>query len=297
MLKRNLVFILVLAASTMAGMACSFSFPGLEVKPEFIPEFHELQTIELREEVINLPARTEKVDLQINFGAGELTINGGGDALVSGFVKYNIEQFTPRIEDNGDRVEISTGDLEFDYVPIGMYDDLINEWELTLGTSPFDLILGIGAADTDIHLGGTAVENLYIHVGAARFDLDFSLPNLTAMNRFSMEAGAADVHVNNLANSHARDVSIKTGVGETTLNFSGELQEDMYVDIVMAAGHLQIIVQEGQNVEIAVEGALIDIDTRGDWGISGSRYVLQGDGPTITIEIDASVGQVELWVQ
>ena len=58
-----------------------------------------------------------EVNLEINFGAGDLTLAPGADDLVSGTATYNFPDLKPKIEQDGNDVKISQGPFEFKGVP------------------------------------------------------------------------------------------------------------------------------------------------------------------------------------
>lgn len=293
--NRIYLTILVLAGTTMA---CSISIPGLRVRPDFLPRFSSVEVGEVQEETIFVERRPDLVDLDIGFGAGKLTVTPGSEGLLTADVRYNVDELAPVLNTAGDRVSLSTGELDLDTIPTNIDGDVINEWDLALGTSQINLDMDLGAADADIDLGGLTLKNLTMDVGAASLSLDFSDRNQIEMDRFDLECGAASVDLMNLANANARTMSINAAGGDFNLDFSGNMTSDqeLYVDISMAAGHLRIVVPEGAAVELKIDGALMDVDTYGSWERDSNLYTRDGEAGLIQLHVNAGAGQIEVYV-
>ncbi len=95
MKKKKTAVLLIVLVIGAATMACSISIPGLRVRPGFIPEFENFTAGDLVEQDLFVQSRTEIVDLDIGFGAGELTIQPGSEGLLSGQAIYNVSQLEP----------------------------------------------------------------------------------------------------------------------------------------------------------------------------------------------------------
>jgi hypothetical protein len=237
---------------------------------------------------------TESVDVSISFGAGELSIEPGAeDALIMGTAVYNVEDFKPNVSVSGNDVRLETGELEIKGIP-NFSRNYKNEWDLKLGDQAMDLTVNAGAYQGRYDFGGLALNSLRISDGAAQVEVDFSAPNPEDMDSFRYDTGFSTVELRDLANSNAEQVIFKSGAGEYTLDFSGELQRDMDVTVDTGFSSVKIIVPTGVPARVTFEGGFSNVDLRGDWEKSGSEYTNPGDGPQITINIQAGAGNLEL---
>jgi hypothetical protein len=112
--------------------------------------------------------------------------------------------------------------------------------------------------------------------------------------QLTVNAGAAEAKLVNLAGLSASEVALRGGAGDFTLDLGGELQQDMSVEIDAGAAKITIIVPEGTAAELAFEGALTNIDASGAWQKSGNKYLLSGDGPRITFFVRMGLGSLNL---
>lgn len=281
--KRALIAILALA---LVSMAC-----GINVR---LPE-REIKTGPVQTEDISIPAPdSPSADVTLAFGAGELTLAPGAeDALISGQAVFNVNDLRPIIDTRSNNVELRTGDLEVRGIP-NFKDNIRNEWDLKLSEMPMNLKISAGAYQADMELGGLSLQSLEVGDGAADVSLRFSEPNLVEMESLRYETGASNVRLYGLANANFTEMAFRSGAGDYTLDFSGELQRDAEVTIESGISRVIIIVSEDASVEVIFEGALTNVDTDGDWDRSGKTYSLNGSGPTLTIRVNMGAGNLEL---
>ncbi len=90
-----------------------------------------------------------------------------------------------------------------------------------------------------------------------------------------------------LANTRANAMSFNLGNGEYILDFSGQLQNDIDVDIKGGATSVTIIVSKDTAANISLEGNIIpNIDLTGNWqNNNNATYTLPGTGHTIQITV------------
>lgn len=277
----NMKIISAILVLALASMACGFSVdlpPRLETGPE------------VKESIKVADPESDETRLSLNFGAGELKLSSGAEGLVEGTALYNVEQLKPEVIENGGDIEIKQGDLD-GVLPA---EKMKNRWDLRLGNTPMDLTIEAGAYEGNIELGGLALNNLTVKDGAAHVNLSFSEPNLVEMSRLAYSTGASEVTLTGLANANFDTFEFDSGAGSYTLDFSGELQHDASVRANSGLSELIIVVPDGVNATLTLEGGLTDINTGNGWSQSGSTYSHEGSGPTLTITVNMGAGSVTL---
>ncbi|HKY55801.1 MAG TPA: toast rack family protein [Anaerolineales bacterium] len=277
----NIKIISAILMLALVSMACGFSV-DLPPRVETGPDVEETITV--------ADPKSDETNLSLNFGAGELKLSSGADGLVEGTALYNVEQLKPEVIENGANIEIKQGDLD-NVLPA---NNMKNRWDLQLGNTPMDLTIEAGAYEGNMELGGLALNNLTVKDGAAHVNLSFSEPNLVEMSRLSYSTGASDVTLTGLANANFDTFEFDSGAGSYTLDFSGELQRDASVRVNSGLSELIIIVPEGMNASLTIEGGLTDINARNGWSQSGSTYLHEGSGPELTITVNMGAGSVTL---
>ncbi|HET9589875.1 MAG TPA: toast rack family protein [Anaerolineales bacterium] len=275
---RIIAAILMLA---LASMACGFSI-DLPARAQAGPEVEESISVAEPE--------SDESRLTVSFGAGELTLSPGATNLVDGTAVYNVPDLKPEIQQNGSSIEIRQGDFK----SLPPFDNMKNEWDLKLGDTPLDLVIQAGAYDGNFELGGLALKSLTVRDGAADVELSFREPNQTEMSMLRYETGASDVRLTGLANANFSTLAFSGGAGNYTLDFSGELQRDAVVTIESGFGNLSLIVPEGMDAAVTVEGAALNVNHASGWAQNGQRYVQDGSGPTLTILVKMAAGNLSI---
>jgi hypothetical protein len=274
----------VILVITLATMACGFSVT--------IPDSHTPGPTTTEEISIAAPDTRESVDLAIEFGAGELSIEPGAEGLVEGTATYNIEEMRPVIDVSGNNVEITQRDWDGEL--IGEWDEVENRWDLKLGEAPMDLSIQAGAYQGEYELGGLSLTGLTIKDGAADVELNFSSPNLVEMDMLRYETGASSVTLSGLANANFSSLEFNGGAGDYTLDFSGDLQRDANVAIQTGVSNLTLIIPDDLDVRITVEGGLSNVSYGSGWDEEDNVYTQTGSGPTLTIVIEIGAGNLNI---
>lgn len=292
-MKRFSHLALAAVAAALVSLACSIDLPSLPFGPKIeVGEPGQFQIGPEQTDTLEIPAAGSAASLRIQFAAGKLKLTGGGEKLLTGTATYNVAELKPIIEGSGSSWTLRTGDVEgFSAVAAAQ---LVNTWEAMLGSTPLDLALELGAAKTEVDLGGVSVTRLAIETGASDIDLAFSEPNPVSMESFTASAGAARLDFSHLANANTSRMDFSLGGGDVTLDFSGELAQDLDVTIDGAAGNFTIIVPEGTAADLTTGGGLISVNAESGWTSEGDGYVHEGRGPQIHIGITAVAGNVNL---
>jgi hypothetical protein len=138
---------------------------------------------------------------QLKMGAGELTITGGADQLMEGEFSYNVADWKPKVNydvsgDTGELV-VKQGSAE----GARLSGDARNEWNLRLNDEvPTDLVVQMGAGESDLDLDSLALTGVDLQMGAGKTTVD-------------------------LTGDYAQsfDASIQGGVGEATVLLPSEV--------------------------------------------------------------------------
>ncbi|MFM8876715.1 MAG: toast rack family protein [Anaerolineae bacterium] len=278
MYRKLIPFIAILA---LTALACGISAPE---PPTPQPEVTEDIKVEYPD--------ADEINLKLRFGAGQLILNPDAALLVDGTATYNYDELKPEINTDGSDVEVRVGDGNVNIFP--NLNNIKNEWDLELGDQPMNLSLESGAYEGEFELGGLALTRLDIKDGASNVEISFSKLNPVEMSTFTYNTGASDVKITGLANANFSLFDFSSGAGDYTLDFSGELQRDASVKIETGLSNFIIIVPEGVNAVVTVQGGLSNVNAGSSWERSGSDYVQKGEGPTLTFVIEMGAGNLTL---
>jgi len=82
------------------------------------------------------------------------------------------------------------------------------------------------------------------------------------------------------------------GVGNYTLDFSGELQRDATVTVDSGLGNLSLIIPEHLNATVTMESAAVNISYGSGWTQNGQKYAQKGSGSSLTILIKMAAAKL-----
>jgi N-terminal domain of toast_rack, DUF2154 len=284
-------FLAIFAALALVTMSCSIT-ANLPIQ--------QVQTGPTRTDTIDIPnPDSGDVNLTLAFAAGELNLTpGGGDALVSGTAVYNVDELKPVTSGTGANIRLQTGqnDVKFNGIP-NFGNNFKNQWNLTLGSAPMDLTLMAGAYKGNMDLGGLSLKSLHVTDGAAQVDLKFSQPNQVEMSLLHYETGASDVSLSGLANANADSIEFRSGAGNYTLDFGGDLLRDTQMDVRSGVSKLTVYIPQNSNATVTFTGGLSSVNTNGNWQKSGQIYSYTGSGPNLTVNVEMGAGSVDLVIR
>src|SRR5215203_6402058 len=139
---------------------------------------------------------------QLKMGAGELNITGGADQLMEADFSYNVSEWKPKVSydvsgDEGELIVKQGGANE----GARLGGDARNEWDISFNDEvPTDLVVQMGAGESDLDLDSLTLTGLDLQMGAGKTTVD-----LTG------------------AYAQSFDASIQGGVGEATVLLPSEV--------------------------------------------------------------------------
>lgn len=281
-----LTILLAIALLALPSLACSITFN--------LPDTVDTTTTRTMDIAADVPVSGQPTELSIEMGSGELEISGGGAGLVDGSVRYNVEKWQPAVTTDGSRVEIIQGSEGSIDIPDR---NVINEWNLRLGNTPIDLQIKAGAYQGTLDLSGVPITNLRVSDGASRATVKFDSLNPARMEQLTYKTGASQVDLEGLGNANATKILFEGGAGSYTLDFSGDLQQDLSVRLSAGISNVRINVPENARVRVEIGGGLSNVSVGGTWTTNGDVYERNGSGPLIDIKIDMGLGNLELRVR
>jgi hypothetical protein len=163
MKKVVLLSTLLVTAAVLAG-ACGMQPGG---KPQVGKMRHESESVD--------PKDAQSVRAQLKMGAGELNLTGGADQLMEGDFSYNVADWKPKVSydvsgDKGELVVRQGGSKDSN-----LTGEARNEWEIRLNDElPTDLVVQLGAGESDLDLDSLALTGLKVQMGAGKTTVDLT---------------------------------------------------------------------------------------------------------------------------
>jgi hypothetical protein len=283
-MKQKPIFAVILVMA-LVTMACGITIP-VQVKTG--PTVTDTISVPFS------PGSTQAYAVTFAFGAGNFTLKPGASGeVVSGTATYNVEDFKPKVTINQNVAHVEQGNLKLGGIP-NFKKNVRNDWLMQLADVPIRLTVNAGAYTGRYELGGLSLENLTISDGAADVDLAFTTPNRVDMDTFSYTTGASSVKLIGLGNARFAEMKFRSGAGDYTLDFSGDLRFDTHVTVESGLSNVTILVPEGVQAKLTFDGGLTTVSVDGKWVKNGDEYTQPGSGPELTISVKMGAGSLNL---
>ncbi len=259
---------------------------------------HETKSITKKIQLTGEKHLTVKMDI----GAGiiDLGRNRTGDIL-NAEVEYYPKKFKVDIDYQRSKDE---GELYLESESKGKgidLDDDDNYWYLEFGHKiPISFEIDVGACEADFDFTGLKIDHLDMDLGASSIEVDFRKPNLERIHQINIDVGASELTISGLGNANFDKLFFDGGVGDFTLDFSGEFEHRAYVDIDIGLGSLTILVPNDVGVQIKSESSFLSslsIDKHDFDEIEDDLYESDNFGEAekeLIFDIEVGLGSVEI---
>jgi hypothetical protein len=121
------------------------------------------------------PEDAQSARAQLKMGAGELNLTGGADQLMEGDFSFNVSDWKPKVsyDVRGDEGELVVRQGGSEGSNLG--GEARNEWEIRLNDEvPTDLVVQIGAGESDLDLDSLTLTGLDLQMGAGKTTVDLT---------------------------------------------------------------------------------------------------------------------------
>ena len=249
MKMKNFLLITVLFTVLLAGCGRRVQVGELQ---------SESQSVELGD--------SKTVDVNIDFGAGDLKVTGGAAMLLEADFNYNVAELKPVVKFSDGTLAVEQPGVHGLPIPQGI-TDFRNEWNLRLADQvPMNLKVNMGAGNSDLQVAGLSLTRLDLTLGAGTSTVDLN-NDWTRDLDVSIDTGAADVTVRLPKNvgvgvqvgdgPHTIDARSLTKNGQIYTNAAyGESQVTLHVSIKAGIGRIRLEVEENTQATTALKNLL-----------------------------------------
>jgi hypothetical protein len=119
--------------------------------------------------------KADRANIELNIGAGKLTLRGGAGKLLEGTLDYNVPSWKPQITSslNGDHSTVTIRQPDSGGSSLG--GKLRNDWDLQVADKTLlDLTVNCGAGEAHLNLRNVLLRDLHVQMGAGQLDLDLT---------------------------------------------------------------------------------------------------------------------------
>lgn len=264
--------------------------------------------------------RVERLNVEVEYAAGRVTVDRADPGyLYQKNLRYDASRFEPTRDwsrdDGTARLRLGLESLEedgrwfrWDGLDIDLNLDGLRDLDtrsgsLDLGLSrsvPTDLSMRIGAAETELRLGGIPLTSVTLETGASDTEVSFDRPNPARMERMEIRSGAASFRARQLGNARFAELDIEGGVGDVHLDFRGRWERDAEASIDLGLGSLELTFPPELGVRVRRESFLSSFEAPAEFRRTDSGYVSDNWSSAehrLTLDVSAAFGSVEIDVR
>jgi hypothetical protein len=231
---------------------------------------------------------TGAITAHVDYAAGKLELRpASGATLYHANVRYDAQQTEPVAKfDSASRV-LTLG-VHLRGMHLSNVDDRHDAGSMRAelsGAVPMDLSLELGAVEADLQLGGLRLTDFSLRSGAADVTARFDEPNRERLRTMTLQVGAAQVKLLDVANSGVSRINAEVGAGSLTIDLGGTLSRDVEITVALAVGGLTLNVSPDDGVFVDERSVL--------GGFQKDGFVKRADG-WYSANYDAAVRHVRV---
>lgn len=223
-------------------------------------------------------------------------------ALITGcttkisFNSNKIKVYKETIEIDGAKkakvnIDMGVGELIIDKSTSKMME---GEFSYTEETWKPEISYKVNGDEGTLNIKQPSSFNKNINIGKSEYKWDFSL-NKDLPTDLNINMGVGEGKIN-LSEINLKELDVKSGVGELTIDLSGNYKEDVKVDIKGGVGDTTLYLPKDIGVKVEAENGIGTIKAEGFKKEDKGIYVNDSYGKTknsIEIEIEAGVGEFQ----
>lgn len=252
---------------------------------------------------------TQSLKVNISYSLGDFVLEHGQDNMaVTGFLKYNSNNFDGELEydrfGSHSILNLETNmDIDFDWeFNENKKDPIYNEAELYISPLiPVSLDLDVGMGNSIISLDKIDIGEFFLECGLCDAQIDIGKNrNPIECRKLDVDAGLGTIKIDNLLNANANDMDFNCGLGTMELDFTGEVLQDINVDIMVGLGSVAVIFQTGTNVIFNYDSSFLSNVELSEFNHRDDAYYsipFVENSPSITITGSIGAGTLDIkWI-
>lgn len=177
-----------------------------------------------------------------------------------------------------------------------------HKWDLRLTDRlPLEINAEIAVGEGDFDFSDLQLRDLRLEAGMADVNIVFDTPNPINMERMGIETGLGDLRIENLGNASLKKLKLEVGLGEATVDFSGEMNKDFSASMNVGLGELNLRIPRNLPVKINCECSFLSsVDFDEFRKIDDDVYVspsYDDSKECVEFEINVGLGSAEvIWI-
>lgn len=239
-----------------------------------------------------------RLNARLDFVAGSITVAAGSaDILYAMQLRYDPERFRPvsRFAAGDGSLALGIENAGKSGLRVASRSQLTQTAAVLLNPAVLvSLEANLGAADARLDLGGIRLSDLHLESGATQATVSFSQPNQIRCSTMTIEAGAAELDLEQLGNSRCATITVSGGMGQVTLDLRGVWGQPSDVSVKMTVGQLVLRIPRSLGVRVRSQRFLSSFPSKG-WTRSGDALLSPGyesASQHVNLALETALGDV-----
>lgn len=243
----------------------------------------------------------QRLVVDLGFAFGGLTVSPAqGNSLYRLDLSYDRRLLAPDIHyeilDGYGRLKLNMPELKKIPHELGRKRTIRLDFQVTTAV-PVEMALKAGLSDAKIDLTGVKLEELELKAGLGEVVLAFYQPNQLECRDINIKAGLGEFKSIGLGNANFRHLEFSGGMGEASLDFTGQWQQDAEAEIKLGMGSVSIILPSELGVEIDAEERFLSSLHLDSFSKQGRSYLsdnYERSKRKLHIRLQAGIGSIKV---
>lgn len=241
---------------------------------------------------------TEILKARVNLGLGNLKVSRAeAPSLFKLEINYDGKNDQPRVDfsRSGNEADLSV-ELEGKKGSGWLGDD--NSVDLSLSPeAALEAVFVTGVGENIVDLSGMKIKRMEVVNGVGSSEIFMEEGNKTTCSSLDVTNGIGSLEMTGLGNYSFDYFRFKGGIGDSSLDFSGEWKEIGDIEIKVGMGSLRIVVPDNLGVRVRSRKSFFSNVSLPGFEQVGNEYLssnIENAGKEIVIQLHAGIGDVKV---
>jgi hypothetical protein len=248
------------------------------------------------------PIKDGKLKLDVRVDGGKVKIyRGTSDNDCHVYMEFSNDRCEGDVHFDEERGELEVN-LDYDsWNAIKGHDgDGSHHAEITIELPlrpEIDLSAHIKAGEIKFDIGDLHLHNFELKNWAGEVTVDFDEPNRSKLNTFDVNVKVGETKLYNLGNANFEEGEINGGIGEMTIDFSGEKIERTMARIDLDIGETTVIVPENIGTKLRISKFISEVNYPSRFEQRGRYYYSENyreNEKSLYLSISTGIGELRI---
>lgn len=157
---------------------------------------------------------------------------------------------------------------------------------------PLSITGKLSLGQSDLDFGGLTLDEVDLKLGAGQHDLAFSEPTARPVSRLALDGSMGQINVFGAGNASPRRIELEHGMGELSLDLSGQWRADGVVEMHLGMGDARVELPGRDEAAAIVEKARVSLGERRVYDVAEEE--LPAGLPRVRVRATGGMGDLRI---